>query len=221
MNIEVVALETVWERVAGAMRRAIVLGQLAAGSRLNDVALAQHFGVSRLPIREAIAQLEREGLVKIQPRRGVFVVGVTEQDISDTYECRTVIEVQALRRTGAHTGDQEIAALNAIIDQMVSAARSGQPRLVAMSDIAFHRKLLILSGSRALRSCWELLAPLIETILGITDLAWSDPAGNAEKHRKITSALERHDIDAAEHALCEQMKGGEALMRQAMRQRTT
>ncbi len=75
--------EALWQRVVYAMRRAIVIGELEPGTHLKEPALAQHFGVSRLPVREAIAQLEREGLVRSEPRRGAFVVGVTEQAISD------------------------------------------------------------------------------------------------------------------------------------------
>jgi DNA-binding GntR family transcriptional regulator len=188
---------------------------------LNDAALAQHFGVSRLPIREMIAQLEREGLVQIQPRRGAFVVGVTEQDISDNYECRALIEIQAVRRAAARIDDQGVASLDALTDQMDAAARAGQPQLVAASDVAFHRQLVTLSGSRALQNCWELLAPLIETILAVTDRAWRDLTEGADQHRIITRALERHDIDTAELALQEQMKGGEEIMLRAMRQVTT
>ncbi|MDB5057498.1 MAG: transcriptional regulator, GntR family, partial [Chloroflexi bacterium] len=74
------------------------MGELAHGSHLKEPSLAQRFGVSRLPIREAIAQLDREGLVEILPRRGAFVIGITDQDVSDIYECRTMIELAAVRR---------------------------------------------------------------------------------------------------------------------------
>src|SRR5437763_12623333 len=97
-SIETVQTEALWERVAIAMRRAIVLGDLAPGTHLKEPLLAQRFGVSRLPVREAIARLEREGLVRVEPRRGAFVVGITDHGVGDIYECRLLLESYAIRR---------------------------------------------------------------------------------------------------------------------------
>src|SRR5579884_2528151 len=98
LHVEVVQAGALWERVVAALRRAIVIGELQPESHLKEPVLAQRFGVSRLPVREAIAQLDREGLVRIEPRRGAFVIGVTEQDIDDIYECRLALETVAVRR---------------------------------------------------------------------------------------------------------------------------
>src|SRR5690348_10518744 len=97
-SMGIVQPEALWQRVVSVMRRAIVMGELEPGAHLKEPALAQRFGVSRLPVREAIAQLEREGLVRSEPRRGAFVVGITEQAVSDIYECRLLLESCALRR---------------------------------------------------------------------------------------------------------------------------
>src|SRR5579871_6458237 len=97
-SMEIVQTEALWAHVAAALRRSIVLGDLEQGSHLKEPLLAQRFGVSRLPIREAITQLEREGLVRVEPRRGAFVVGITEQGIKDIYDCRLLLETFALRR---------------------------------------------------------------------------------------------------------------------------
>ena len=69
--------------IADAIRRGIVLGDLAPGQRLDEKSLASKFGVSRIPIREAFALLERDGLVSSEPRRGTYVVGLTDDDIHD------------------------------------------------------------------------------------------------------------------------------------------
>src|SRR5205823_1149017 len=154
-SIDVVHSEALWVRVVTAMRRAIVLGELASGAHLKEPLLAQRFGVSRLPIREALAQLEREGLVRIEPRRGAFVLGVTEQDISDMYACRLMLESHAIRRAAARIDDQGVASLQASIDQMDAAVAAGQLQFMAASDMAFHRHIIEVSGNRAVLNAWE------------------------------------------------------------------
>ncbi len=215
-SIEVVKPEALWQRVVEAMRRAIVVGELEPEVHLKELALAEMFGVSRLPIREAIAQLEREGLVRIEPRRGAYVVGITEQDIHDVYECRVVLESYALSRASLRIDAQAIASLKASIEQMEAGVAAGQVQQVATMDMAFHRLLISLSGNRALVNAWEPVAPLIEAALGIADATVQDLPTAVHGHYGIVQALEQHDADAAITALSTHLPGGEELVHQAI-----
>jgi len=165
-GIGIVPEGALWERVIVAMRRAIVLGELAPGAHLKEPLLAQRFGVSRLPIREALAQLEREGLVRVEPRRGAYVLGVTARDISDIYACRLILEARGVQRAAARVDGLGVASLYAHAEQIEVAETV---EALAAADMAFHRRLIVLSGSRALLTAWEPLTPLIETILGISN----------------------------------------------------
>src|SRR6185437_16142801 len=86
-----------WEVVAGALRWAIITGELGPGVHLQEPVLAQKFGVSRVPVREALVRLEHEGLVRSEPRRGSFVIGFTASDVQEIYEIRQFIETHAGR----------------------------------------------------------------------------------------------------------------------------
>lgn len=216
LSIDIAPSEALWQRVAQALRRAIVLGDLEPGIHLKEPALAQRFGVSRLPIREAIAQLEREGLVRIEPRRGAFVVGVTTQGIEDIYDCRLLLESYAVRRVADHIDEQSVAALEALIDQMDAGVARGQVQLVAVSDMAFHRRLIELSGNRALANAWEPLAPLIETVLSIAEATVQDLPEAVDGHRDIVAALRQHDVEAAVTTLAEHLPGGQKLVLDAI-----
>lgn len=209
--------EALWQKVVQAMRRAIVIGELEPGKHLKEPALAQRFGVSRLPIREAIAQLEREGLVRSEPRRGRFVVGVTEQAISDIYECRLLLESCALRRLVACINEEGLATLAALIAQMEEAVSSGQVQTVTSNDLAFHRQLIELSGSRALATAWEPLTPLIETALGIAEATVPDLPTAVGNHRGILQALRERDAEKAVTLLSDHLPGGEKLVLEAVR----
>jgi DNA-binding GntR family transcriptional regulator len=219
VQIETVQAEALWERVVAALRRAIVMGELVPGSHLKEPLLAQRFGVSRLPVREAIAPLDREGLVRIEPRRGAFVVGIAEQDIVDIYECRLMIELVAIRRTARIITEASIVALDALVAQMDEAVSTTQPQLLAASDMDFHRSIVTLSGNRALVKAWEPVAPLVQTILGISDTTCSSAElpEAVNGHRKIIRALAAHDVAAAEALLEVHLLGGQNLVFEAMR----
>lgn len=209
---DIVQSEALWERVAAALRRSIVVGELGPGTHLKEPALAQRFGVSRLPIREAIARLEREALVRIEPRRGAFVVGITPQDISDLYECRLMLESHAVRRVAARIDATGVASLRALVARMETAVSLGQVQIMAGADMAFHRLVLTLSGNRALLSAWEPLAPLIATILMIANSTYSDLPRSVAGHRTITDALEQGNAATAEALLHEHLGNGEQVM---------
>jgi GntR family transcriptional regulator of gluconate operon len=213
----IVQQEALWQRVVYAMRRAIVIGELEPGTHLKEPALAQRFGVSRLPVREAIVQLEREGLVRSEPRRGAFVVGVTEQAISDIYECRLLLESCALRRAAARIDEQGVAALATLMDQMEAGVAAGQVPLVATCDMAFHRLIIYLSGSRALATAWEPLTPLIETALGIAEATVPDLPTAVGGHRGILLALQQRDGEGAVLLMSAHLPGGEKLVLDAIR----
>jgi GntR family transcriptional regulator of gluconate operon len=208
-SLEIVQVEALWERVAATMRRAIVLGEFAPGDRLKEPFLAERFGVSRLPIREAITQLEREGLVRSEPRRGAYVIGVTQQDIADIYECRLTLETLGIQRTATRISPNEVAELYRDIEVMEDGVASGRMEAFAASDMAFHRALIVLSGNRALSSAWEPLAPLIETTLGIANASVDDISKAVAGHRPIVRALEEHDVEGAKALLHEHLTGGQ------------
>jgi DNA-binding GntR family transcriptional regulator len=217
LRVDFVRPVALWQGVVGALRRAIVIGELEPGMRLKEVTLAEHFGVSRLPVREAVTQLEREGLVTFEPRRGAYVVGVTEKDIHETYECRLLLEVAAIKHTVKHIDEQGIADLRALVAQMDAGIAAGRVQAVAASDMAFHRLLISMAGNRALARAWEPLAPLIETALSIADETVPDLPGAMHGHLAIIGALEQRDADTAASLLSADLPGGERLVHEAIR----
>ena len=86
-----------WQAVADQLRDEILDGRLPAGSRLVETELADRFGVSRGPIRDALAELARGGLAVDLPRRGTFVSSLTERDLAEVYVIRRAIEEAAVR----------------------------------------------------------------------------------------------------------------------------
>jgi len=205
-----------WEGVAAELRRAIIYGELPAGLHLEEPSLARKFGISRVPVREAIARLEREGLVRIEPRRGAFVVGFAEDDVGNVYGCRRLIELASVRRAAARVQASGLARLRALADRMDDAVRRRRSELMAEPDVEYHRQLVSLAENRFLLGAWEPLAGLVTAMLEITDTTYDNLPVAVASHREIVDALEGHDADRAERLLAEHLREGERVMREAL-----
>ncbi|HEY3107867.1 MAG TPA: GntR family transcriptional regulator [Chloroflexota bacterium] len=215
---EIAPRKALWESIVEPMRRAIVLGELPAGLHLEEPALAQKFGVSRIPVREALVRLEHEGLVRVEPRRGAFIVGMTEEDVHDVYELRSLIESRAASRAAARIGADGLTRLEALATQMDEALRRRDPAAMVEPDVQFHRELVAAAGSRQLLAGWERLAGLIGTILSVTDSVHYGTTPTAvHGHQLIIEALARPDAELAEREVVSHLAGGERIMREAMR----
>jgi DNA-binding GntR family transcriptional regulator len=214
----VVQQDTLGERVAQALRRAIILRELPPGLHIPEPVLAERYGVSRLPVRDALSQLEHEGLIRIEPRRGAFVVGFTEEDLDGVYDCRRVLESHAVRRAASRADAQGIADLQAVADEMQAGLFSSNTQQVASTDIQFHRRIVRMSGNRMLCTAWEPLAGLIATIVSITDVLIMDLASAVGSHQTLIQALAEHDEELAETLMRRHLVDGEVLMHDALKQ---
>jgi DNA-binding GntR family transcriptional regulator len=145
---------TVGEMVYAIIRQAIVNGVLEPGDHLRQDALAQAIGVSRLPVRSALLQLESEGLVILHPHRGFTVRELTPEQVREIYEIRCVLETHALRRAIASMTPERIGRLEQLADQLDNA-ESGDA-FVQLS-FAFYRELYDAENNPLLVSLIERL----------------------------------------------------------------
>lgn len=118
--------QTVAEHIAGILREAIVEGSLQAGTPLRQDELAARFGFSRMPIRDALRQLENEGLVSIHPTRGAFVAKMDATEIDEIYAIRALLEAEALRLAFPNLTDEQMDKAASILDQLDIEADVGR-----------------------------------------------------------------------------------------------
>jgi len=215
---DIASRRALWELIVDSLRRVIVLGELPSGVHLEEPALAAKFGVSRIPVREALVRLEHEGLVCVEPRRGAFIVGVSEDDIHDIYELRLLLERRASRRAAERLDAVGLARLKSSVDQMDEAQRRGEWPTMAEADVQFHRNLVLADGSRQLSAAWARLAGLVGTILDVLGLECYGSSSDAlHGHQRIIEALAARDADRAEREVCAHLEVGEREMREAIR----
>lgn len=186
--------KTTAEVVAEALRRAILEGALSGGERLRQNELASQFGVSRMPIREALRLLETEGLVTAQPHRGYTVTQLSPEQVGEIYEMRTCLEAMAARLAAPLLSDDDLSALEALYDAMRGAA---DVATFLRLNRAFHGRIYAASGRRRLCDLIDRLRDEVEPYLRVyLSLVRQDDRGH-EDHAAILEACRLRDPDLA------------------------
>ena len=184
----------------GVIRDSILSGALRPGQQLVQAEIAAQMNVSRAPIREALRQLEEEGLVESIPYRGTFVSRVTRRDIVELYSLRGALESLAAQLAIPRCGEQDIVGLEAIVARMSAAADAGDQRTLNAADLEFHTQLCVLSDHRHLLRNWRTNANLIRRILTFRNRL-STPHVVVAMHQPIIEAVRSRDVAAAQLAI--------------------
>lgn len=180
------------DKVVDELRRRIIDGGYPPGHRLTEERLAEDFGVSRNPVREAIRVLEAEGFLIAQPRRGAVVATMTVRDVENLFDVRLSLEVMAARLAAQRAGAEGAARL----DKLLARARATRK----LSDLAalntqFHAEICALAGN-------ELLSGIMEALHGRVQWIYRQsvdvraPHSWAE-HEALAAAIRAGDAAAA------------------------
>lgn len=185
------------------IRMQIYTGQLQAGERINQDALAEEFGVSRLPVREALIALESEGLVRSEMHRGVYVIPIQAEDIQDHYMVYGYIQGVAATRAAAILTEDAIEQLRQINSALAAAT---DPAVIRDLDWQFHSQINRAGGSRRLLSVLRQLGRALPPSLYAMPPTASAMA--VVEHEALLTALSVGDSEAAgakasEHTLRE------------------
>ncbi len=199
--------------VAETLRRAICAGAIDAGAALKQDDLASAFGVSRMPVREALRQLEAEGLVDFVPHRGAIVKGLEPGEIAEIFEIRRVLEIYALKRSVPNLTDKDLARAGGFLKR-ADRQRTAATRRALNRE--FHLALYAgLQGTRLLK--------IIETQYQAVDrhfrrpgLAFEKPDLSHEEHREILELCTKRDVRGAEKALKHHFAEGQRKLQQAI-----
>ena len=190
------------------LRDMIMQGDLHAGEWLRQERLARELGVSHTPIREALKQLEVEGLVEHVPYRGVRVVEFSIDDVVDIYAMRCALEGLAAAAAAAHLTDQELAEIRHLHEAMV-ALKDPANHLPELRDLNLKFHLQIIHGSRrthlirTLDQMWSWFPTMLWSQFALAaDASTPERAGaDNNDHEQIVQALEAHDPETAERLM--------------------
>lgn len=185
-------------RVFHRLREDILSGKYAEHEELKEVAIAEEMGVSRTPVREALRQLELEGLVSMIPNKGAFVTGISQKDMQDIYAMRALLEGLCARWAAQHITKEQLEALEETIFLSEFHASKNHAQQLTELDNQFHEILYDACGSKMLK---HQLKDFHEYVMRVRSRMLADNERGPEavrEHRCIMEAIRDKDADKAE-----------------------
>ena len=188
-------------RVFQKIREDILTGVYKEHDELREVSIGAELGVSRTPVREALRQLELEGLVTIVPNKGAYVTGITPQDVHDIYKIRSLLEGLCARWATEHITGRQIEELEEIIllsEFHLRKKSAEQAEQVSELDGKFHKVLYEASNSRILEHVLSDFHKYVQMARMMSVGAKDRAERSIEEHRDILKAIKDKDPDKAE-----------------------
>lgn len=186
-------------QVASRIRDLIMTGEEAPGARLRAEHLAERFGVSATPVREALMALHGEGLVRLEPGRGFRVVAMTRQDVLDLYDTQAYLSGELAGRAATRLTVDDLATLSALQGSLVDAISSGDLAATERVDFELHR--LINRSAASPKLTWLLGVTLRYVPFGLYGEIPGWPAAARDDHVPILRGLEHRSARTARDAM--------------------
>lgn len=183
--------DTLGGQISESLERDIILGVLRPGQRLNADDLAQAFGVSRIPVREALRSLDAAGWVEIRPRHGAFVRERSLGELINLFHVRSLIEAEAASLAAARRDADGIAEMEAARREMQAASEAGDPAASAEANSRFHRAMASASGNEVLADVADRLAKRVRWYYGT--VASTRSIHSVREHAAMLDAIRAGD----------------------------
>jgi DNA-binding GntR family transcriptional regulator len=190
------------EQVKEALLERILKGEYAPGERLVETRIAEEFGVSQAPVREALRDLELLRFVESEAFRGARVRAVSQDELLEIYPVRQALERVAAESAAARLTKRDLQALEQEVEAMTEAADRGDLHAQAEHDVAFHRIIVDASGNSILGDVWRSLRVEARTLITAVKTGVSGRE-IADMHRPILEALRTRDPTASGAAIGE------------------
>ena len=185
------------------IRSDILKGRYQKGDELVECTIGKEMGVSRTPVREAIRQLELEGLVQLIPNKGAFVTGISASDVRDIYLIRSRLEGLAARMAAEHISSEQLAEMEETIVLSDYHVKKEHFEQVCEMDGKFHKLLYAAAGSRILEHTLTDFHQYVQRVrmASITNRIRMHKSNS--EHEKILEAIRNKDGDQAEKVAAE------------------
>jgi DNA-binding GntR family transcriptional regulator len=204
-------LGAIRERVLSSLRQEIIAGRLLPGDRLVERELAERFGVSRVPVREAIRALVAEGFVHFETPRRIVVRRLTPNDVKELFELREALEVYAAALAAARATPQDLAEVEELLDQAATATEAGDAETITDINSRLHDRIVAMARNGLLTAALEPVAGRLRWMTRRNE-EWSQLL---VEHRELYEAIASGDPERARaHALAHVRTNYESTVRQ-------
>jgi DNA-binding GntR family transcriptional regulator len=185
--------QTLREKILENIRDAILKGDLKPGERVSEPDIAERYGISRTPIREAFRQLESEGYLTVIPRKGAVVAKHSEKDIEEFYSIKSVLEGYAAQLAAERMTPKDIDKLEAINNRLEKLSKSKDVKTFFRVHNEFHEYFFRAAGNQKLQ---ELIQQLLKKFEYLRIASFSMPGRmeiSVQEHKKIIEAFRNND----------------------------
>ena len=190
--------QTLREKILETIRDAILKGSLKPGERVSEPELAERFGISRTPIREAFRQLESEGYLLVIPRKGAVVASLSARDIEEFYAIKIILEGFAARMAAEKLTEKDLERLEAINERLAQIAKEGDVKTFFRVHNEFHELFIKAAGNDKL---FDMINQLVMKFKRLRLASLSQPGRmeiSVEEHRNMIQAFRDHDGERAD-----------------------
>jgi DNA-binding GntR family transcriptional regulator len=189
------------------LREAIVSGRWRPGERLNESQIAREFGISRIPVREALMQLQEHGLVMNHERRGMFVTRLDETEVQRINSVRIVLEAEAMKLCRARVGKQDAAQLVRLVEMMETWTQ-GTEMDAAVIDLQFHRTMWNVAGNPYLTKALDSLTTVLFAHKALEYASLEQMRWRLHHHRALLDVVLGHSDVEPETAIISHLRMG-------------
>lgn len=203
-----IAPTALYQEVAERLRQRIFAHELTPGTWIDEQKLAEQYGISRTPLREALKVLASEGLVELKPRRGCYVTEISRQDLDDIFPLMAMLEGRCAAEAVNRATPADIATLKEIHERLEGAARDGRIDAFFEANQEFHKKIQELSGNRWLLSVIQDLRKVLK-LSRLHSLSLEGRLQQSlDEHRLIMAALAAGNAVSAEKLMHDHLLSG-------------
>ncbi|BCR02962.1 GntR family transcriptional regulator [Desulfuromonas versatilis] len=210
--------QTLREKILETIREAILKGALKPGEKVAEPELAERFGISRTPIREAFRQLESEGYLSVIPRKGAVVASLSERDVEEFYAIKSILEGYAARIAAERLSERDLERLETINNNLEKLARDGDVKNFFRVHNEFHELFIRAAGNDKLL---ELINQLVLKFNRLRMASLSLPGRmeiSVREHHKIIEAFRAQDGARADELVSKTAAIGGQVLIQSMAQ---
>jgi DNA-binding GntR family transcriptional regulator len=206
MAVTTLTPRALYEEVAELLRQRIFSRELEPGSWIDEVKIAEAYGISRTPLREALKVLAAEGLVTMKVRRGAYVTEVNEKDLSDVYHLLALLESDAAGVVAQRASDAELQAL-AELHQSLEKSQDDREAFFRLNE-QFHQRLLQLADNRWREQMVADLRKVMKLHRHQSLLKSGRISESLHEHRQLLQALQARDAQASAQRMREHFLSG-------------
>ena len=202
--LEILQSQSLTMLVQKEIERMIVGGELGAGAKLSENAIAAQLGVSRGPVREALRALEQTGLVRVEKNRGVFVRQVSLEEANEIFEVRAALEAMIGRLAAKRIREEQISRIRAVVKKMHAVSRARDAAAYYPLNVEFHELLAEASGNTVLLANYRRVVNQLDLYRRETLMRSAEHIPiSTQDHEAILNAVAKGDAELAERLLFE------------------